>query len=65
MIIGGGNTQDGPARQLEPVSSSSHLDLKALEIECKRVVHEVSKCFIDLGLNEEDEDYAAGQLQAK
>jgi hypothetical protein len=29
------------------------------------VVHEVSKCFIDLGLNEEDEDYAAGQLQAK
>jgi len=33
--------------------------MRALEQECKKIVHEISERFIDLGMEDHDEDYAA------
>jgi hypothetical protein len=67
MVVGGGNTVgDGPIRQdPTPASSAAIIDIRALEIECKRIVQEISEKFIDLGIEDHEDDYAADQLQAK
>lgn len=39
--------------------------MRALEIDCKRIVQEISERFIDLGIEDREDDYAADQLQAK
>jgi hypothetical protein len=67
MVVGGGNTVgDGPIRQEPtPASSAAIIDIRALEIECKRIVQEISEKFIDLGIEDHEDDYAADQLQAK
>jgi hypothetical protein len=41
------------------------IDWKTFEAECKRIVHEISDKFIDLGLDDHESDFAAGELQAK
>lgn len=41
------------------------IDWKAFEAECKKIVHDISDRFIDLGLEDRESDYAADQLQAK
>ena len=67
MIVGGGNNLgDGPTRQdPTPASSAGIIDMRALEIECKRIVQEISEKFIDLGIEDREDDYAADLLQAK
>ena len=60
MIVGGGATLgDGPSRQDPQPIVSAVVDMRALEIECKRIVQEISERFIDLGLEDNEEDYAA------
>ena len=61
MVVGGGNTVgDGPIRQdPTPASSAAIIDIRALEIECKRIVQEISEKFIDLGIEDHEDDYAA------
>ncbi len=57
---------DGPARQEPSLAvSAGIIDMRALEIECKRIVQEISEKFIDLGIEDREDDYAADQLQAK
>ena len=41
------------------------IDWKAFEAECKKIVNEVSEKFIDLGLEDHESDYGAGEVQAK
>lgn len=41
------------------------IDWKAFEAECKKIVHDISDRFIDLGLDDHESDFAAGELQAK
>ncbi len=41
------------------------LDWKAFEAECKKIVHEISDRFIDLGLEDHESDFGANELQAK
>lgn len=66
MVIGGGTAQgDGPSRQEATAISAGIIDIRALEVECKRIVQEISSRFIDLGLEDHEDDYAADQLQAK
>ena len=67
MIVGGGNNLgDGPTRQEPtPASSAFIIDMRALEIDCKRIVQEISEKFIDLGIEDREDDYAADLLQAK
>lgn len=38
------------------------IDWKAFEAECKKIVHEISDRFIDLGLDDHESDYAANEL---
>jgi len=47
------------------LSDEVDLDWKAFEQECKKIVNEVSEKFIDLGLEDHESDYAAGELEAK
>lgn len=64
MIIGGGGQQsDGPRQEFPALSAA--IDMRALEQECKKIVHEISERFIDLGLEDHEEDYAADQLMEK
>ena len=63
MVIG--NQGDGPTRQETTAISAGIIDIRALEVECKRIVQEISERFIDLGLEDHEDDYAADQLQAK
>jgi len=41
------------------------LDWKAFEAECKKIVHDISDRFIDLGLEDHESDFGANELQAK
>ena len=41
------------------------LDWKAFEAECKKIVHEISDRFIDLGLEDHESNFGANELQAK
>ena len=53
---------DGPIRQdPTPASSAAIIDIRALEIECKRIVQEISEKFIDLGIEDHEDEYAADQ----
>ena len=66
MVIGGGAKQgDGPSRQETAALQAGIIDLRALEVDCKKIVQEISKRFIDLGLEDHEDDYAAEQFQAK
>lgn len=38
------------------------IDWKAFEAECKKIVHDISDRFIDLGLDDHESDFAAGDL---
>ena len=46
-------------------SNAVDIDWKAFESECKKIVHDIADRFIDLGLDDHESDYEAGQLQAK
>jgi hypothetical protein len=41
------------------------IDWKRFEEECKKIVKDIQDKFIDLGLDDHESDFAAGELQAK
>lgn len=76
MLIGGGQggaqgqNQDGGAQRnimetSTQASGQTALDWKAFEAECKKIVHDISDRFIDLGLDDHESDFGANELQAK
>jgi len=63
MVVG--EPRSVPELLSTQASGQISIDWKAFEQECKRIVNEVSEKFIDLGLEDHESDYAAGELEAK
>ena len=65
MVVGNAEPRSVPELLSTQASGQISIDWKAFEQECKRIVNEVSEKFIDLGLEDHESDYAAGELEAK